>query len=153
MASILLFLLVGKALNFVSWIIFYFGPCSADPKVTTVWKLKSDYKGLEELFKLMGKSKNDFHSSEVARGVLCDYIKKEDLGTGEDDGPVKLNEFLISALYRVAGAHPNQVLATSYGVPSPGVRYQAFCIRYQAQMLGFWYHRRSKRCKIYTITY
>lgn len=73
--------------------------------MTTVWKIKSDYKGLEELFKSMGKSKSDFHSSEVARGVLLEYIKKQSLGEVSDDSAtVKLDEGLISALYRVAGA-------------------------------------------------
>lgn len=72
------------------------------PVVTTDWKIKSDYKGLMELFEIMGKSKNDMHSAEVSRNVLLEYIKKEDLGSGEDS-PVKLNEVLISALYRTAG--------------------------------------------------
>jgi len=75
------------------------------PQVTTVWKIKSDHKGLEELFKRMGKSKSDFHSSAVVRGVLVDYIKKEGLGeVSDDEARVKLDECLISALYRVAGA-------------------------------------------------
>jgi len=74
------------------------------PLVTSMWKLKSDVKGLEELFKIMGKNKNDFHSWEVSRGVLLDYIKKEGLGDGSgDDFNVKLNEALTLALYRTAG--------------------------------------------------
>jgi len=75
------------------------------PKVTTVWKIKTDYKALEELFKQMGKSKSDFHSSDVARSVLVDYIKKSSLGeVSDDEARVKLDDTLISALYRVAGA-------------------------------------------------
>lgn len=75
------------------------------PKVTTVWKIKSDSKGLEELFKSVGKSKTDFHSSEDARNVLLGYIKTQKLGeASDDDARVKLDDGLISALYRVAGA-------------------------------------------------
>jgi len=52
----------------------------------------------------MGKNKNDFHSSEVSRGVLLDYIKKASLGeVSDDESRVKLDECLISALWRVAG--------------------------------------------------
>ena len=47
------------------------------PQVTIVWKIKSDFKGLEELFKTMGKSKSDFHTWEVAQSVLNEYIKKD----------------------------------------------------------------------------
>lgn len=69
------------------------------PKVTPMWK-PSHY--VEGLFKAAGKSKSDLHTWDDARGVLVTYIEKEGLGS-PNDGPVKLNDELLAALYKTAG--------------------------------------------------
>jgi len=67
------------------------------PRITAMWK-PSHY--LENLFKEMGKSKSDLYPWDQARAVLLGYAEKQGLGSD----PIKLDEELITALYRAAGA-------------------------------------------------
>jgi len=70
------------------------------PQITAMWK-PSHY--LESMFKAMGKSKSELYTWDQTKAVLVGFIEKEGLGKG-DSGTVKLNEDLITALFRAAGA-------------------------------------------------
>jgi translation initiation factor 2D len=69
------------------------------PIVKVAWMPQ---KATEGLFKKMGKSKSELYSWEEVSDMLVAYIKQEELGSGAE-APVKLNEELITALWRVAG--------------------------------------------------
>jgi len=69
------------------------------PVVSVVWK-PTHY--LEGLFKAAGKKKDELFSWDSALEVLRGWIEKE--GLRKADGRVKLNEELITMLYRAAGA-------------------------------------------------
>mmetsp|Transcript_13125 Transcript_13125/g.30666 ORF Transcript_13125/g.30666 Transcript_13125/m.30666 type:complete len:576 (+) Transcript_13125:118-1845(+) len=69
------------------------------PVVQTLWK-PTHY--VESLFKAMGKSKSDICSWEKAVEVLTSYIEKEGLQAPDSDA-VKLNEELLTALYKETG--------------------------------------------------
>lgn len=75
------------------------GPAMDPPKISTCWK-PTHY--TEGLFKAMGKSKTDLYTWPDARAVLVSFLEKEGLAKGEDR--VKLNEEVITMLYRAAGA-------------------------------------------------
>mmetsp|Transcript_5818 Transcript_5818/g.13736 ORF Transcript_5818/g.13736 Transcript_5818/m.13736 type:complete len:592 (-) Transcript_5818:195-1970(-) len=70
------------------------------PQISAAWK-PTHY--LESIWKDMGKSKSDVCSWAEAKQVLVSYIEKQELGSG-DSGTVKLNEELLSALFKAAGA-------------------------------------------------
>eukprot|EP00435_Cladocopium_sp_Y103_P035914 s1105_g9.t1 len=67
------------------------------PKVTALWK-PSHY--LEAIWKAMGKKKDDLFSWDEARSIVFNYIEQENLGK---DGPIKMNEGLLEALWKTAG--------------------------------------------------
>lgn len=69
------------------------------PKVTTVWKA-THY--TEPFFKAVGKSKSDLYPWEEVSAALASYTKAQSLDL--EGGEVKLNEDLITWLYRAAGA-------------------------------------------------
>lgn len=68
------------------------------PKVTALWK-PTHY--LEGIWKAMGKKKDDLFLWDEARAVVLSYIEKEELG--KLDGPIKLNEVVLDALWKTAG--------------------------------------------------
>ncbi|CAE8642783.1 unnamed protein product [Polarella glacialis] len=70
------------------------------PTITAMWK-PTHY--LEDLYKVMGKNKNDLFRWDQAKAILLSYVEKEGLGKG-DSGPVKIDEMLLSALLKAAGA-------------------------------------------------
>lgn len=70
------------------------------PTITAMWK-PTHY--TENLWKLMGKSKNDLCTWEEAKMVLVEYLKKENLWDGDEEKAAKLNEELINALIKTAG--------------------------------------------------
>jgi translation initiation factor 2D len=69
------------------------------PKVSTVWKA-THY--TEPLFKASGRSKSDLYPWAEVASILASYTKAESLDLDGDQ--VKLNEDLITWLYRAAGA-------------------------------------------------
>jgi len=69
------------------------------PTVTAMWK-PSHY--LEAMWKAMGKRKDDLLTWDQAKAVLVSYVEKESLGKN-GEGSVKLNEDLLTALYKTAG--------------------------------------------------
>jgi len=68
------------------------------PKVTTVWKA-THY--TEPFFKAVGKSKSDLYPWEEVSKALASYTKAQSLDL--EGGEVKLNEDLISWVYKTAG--------------------------------------------------
>jgi len=68
------------------------------PKVTALWK-PTHY--LESIWKAMGKKKDDLFSWDEARDIVFKYIEQENLG--KPDGPIKMNEGLLDALWKTAG--------------------------------------------------
>ncbi|CAE7457989.1 EIF2D [Symbiodinium pilosum] len=70
----------------------------APPKVTAMWK-PSHY--LEPIWKAVGKKKDDLYSWDEARAIVFSYIEQENLGKA--DGPIKMNDGLLTALWKTAG--------------------------------------------------
>mmetsp|Transcript_55835 Transcript_55835/g.130373 ORF Transcript_55835/g.130373 Transcript_55835/m.130373 type:complete len:560 (-) Transcript_55835:34-1713(-) len=68
------------------------------PKVTAMWK-PSHY--LEAIWKAMGKKKDDLYTWDEARAIVFSYIEQENLGKA--DGPIKMNDGLLTALWKTAG--------------------------------------------------
>lgn len=76
------------------------------PVVTVKW---APQKATECIFKKVGKSKSELYTWEEVENVVAEYIKKSELGSGSKDEPVKLDEELITAVYRVAGGQKKDV--------------------------------------------
>lgn len=75
------------------------------PVVTVKW---APQKATECIFKKVGKSKSELYTWEEVENVMLEYIKASELGSSKD-APVKLDEELITALYRVAGGQKKDV--------------------------------------------
>lgn len=74
------------------------GAGKPEPRVTTMWK-PTHY--VEPMFKAAGKGKADLFTWEEAVEVLRSFVEQE--GPMKDD-VAKLNEDILTALYRAAGA-------------------------------------------------
>ncbi|CAE7658701.1 EIF2D [Symbiodinium sp. CCMP2456] len=68
------------------------------PKVTAMWK-PSHY--LEPIWKAMGKKKDELYTWDEARAIVFSYIEQE--GLGKPDGPIKMSDGLLTALWKTAG--------------------------------------------------